>query len=349
MSKGTRLQFRDKRVDDITSYADLGSLRTDAPDGPPIWLRLVRKGAVFTGFISGDGVNWIKDGEITIVGMPPSLEIGMAVTSHDNKDTAMAVFQSLRITALTDANFTHTEIGTIGSYTAGAPNRFIIQSAGRGVANNGEGIAFVHRNIPFIGDVELTARVAVLTSPGTETLRAGVLLRNGLDQGDRIAGFGVELSANNGQRPVHLRRSADDGNVTAQFPMVAAPDGGAADSAPPDTASDDAGDVDAGPKLRPALTPLFVKLVRVGNRFVGFTSPNGRNFEPQVDVTGLVIATNALAGVFVTSGSEAAAAEGTLENVTIVSPPVTALPLLPDAGPPEAGAPDGGADAGTGN
>jgi hypothetical protein len=345
MSKGTRLQFRDKRVDDITSYGDLATVRSDAPDGPPIWLRLVRKGTLFTGFISADGVNWLKDGEVTIAGMPAALELGMAVTSHVADNTALAVFEGVRITNITDPAWTDAEIGTLGAHVVGAPARFTVEAANRGLQNSRDGLSYVHRLIPFIGDVELTAHVTALTSAGNETLRAGVLLRNGLDQGDRMAGFVVELGPN-GQRFVIQRRGADDGNITTTAPPAPpAPDGGAADVPPPDAAAAEEAGTD-GPKARPALAPSWVKLVRVGNRFVGFTSVDGRRWEPQVDVTGFVIATNAYAGVLVTSGSEAAPATGTLENVTVVSPPVTPLPLLPDAGAPDTGGPEAGRDAG---
>jgi hypothetical protein len=178
------------------------------------------------------------------------------------------------------------------------------------------------------------------------------VLRTGLDPGDRSAAFGIELTANNGQRPFLVRRAADDGNVTPQFPMAPpAADGGAsdaeADAAEPDAAEGDA--ADAGPKLRPPFTQTWVKLVRVGNRFAGFTSANGRNFEFAFEVpAGFVIAGNAYAGLFVTSQTEGAPAEGTLESVTVQQPPVTPLPLLPDAAAPDGGAGDGAADGGTG-
>jgi hypothetical protein len=344
MSKGTRLQFRDKRVDLITGYGDLGSLRPDAPDGPPIWLRLVRKGMLFTGFISADGVSWIKDGEIAIATMPAQVEVGMAVTSHTNDDASIAIFEGVRITALTDPAWSHTEIGTLGGHTSGAPAKFTLQAANRGLQNTRDGLTFVHRNTPFIGDIEVTAHVTALTSAGNETLRAGVLLRNGLEQGDRMAGFVIELGPN-GQRYIIQRRGADDGNITTTAPMPPpGPDGGVADGATPDAAGADAAAPDGG-VTRPALVPTYVKLVRVGNRFVGFTSTNGTKWDPVVDVTGFVIATNALAGVIVTSGREEAAAQGTLENVQIQTPPVTPLPLLPDAAAPPDVQPDAGADA----
>src|SRR5204863_7004297 len=116
-----------------------------------------------------------------------------------------------------DPAWSDAEIGTLGGFVTGAPAKFSLQDANRGPQNMRDGLTFVHRNIPFIGDIELTAHVTALSSPGNETLRAGVLLRNGLDQGDRMAGFVVELGPN-GQRYLIQRRGADDGNITTTAP-----------------------------------------------------------------------------------------------------------------------------------
>ena len=348
MSKGTRLQFRDGRVDVNTGFFDQASLRPDAPDGTPIWLRLTRRGQIFTGSISADGITFIDDGTIRFGGggtgtkpMPAQVEIGLAVTSHANDNTALAVFEGVRIDAITNAGWSHTEIGSVGSYAAGTPARFTIEAANRGLQNTRDGLGLVYRNVPLLGDLELTAHLTTLTSAGNENLRAGLVFRNGFDVGDRMAAFGISLTAANGQRPVLIRRALDNGDVTTTFPTPPPiPDGGVPD-AEPDAAATDAS-VDAGPKLRPALVPTWLKLVRVGNRFAGFTSTNGVRFDYAFEVPpGFVIASNAFAGLFVTSQTEGAPAEATLEQVTIRQPPVTELPALPDAAPP----PDAGTDA----
>jgi len=49
----------------------------------PYWIRLVRKGDVFKGFISPDGIRWSEAGN-TILSLPSSIYLGFAVTSHFN-------------------------------------------------------------------------------------------------------------------------------------------------------------------------------------------------------------------------------------------------------------------------
>jgi hypothetical protein len=99
----------------------------------------------------------------------------------------------------------------------------------------------------------------------------------------------------------------------------------------------DAGSVDAAPPPPVPLDEVWLKLVRVGNRFVGFinTSANGRGtWTKVVDLPGFVVSSNAFIGVMATSGNEGGGASATIENVTIVSPPTTMLPPIPDAAAP---------------
>lgn len=72
----------------------------------PVWIRLEREGDHFSAFTSSDGVTWtpIVWGPQQ-VSMPPSVYIGLAVTSHDRRRTAEA-----RISHVTTSG----EVGFIG-------------------------------------------------------------------------------------------------------------------------------------------------------------------------------------------------------------------------------------------
>jgi hypothetical protein len=330
--KGSRLQFRDKRTDLLTGFADILSVTPGVADVPPVWLRLTRRGTLFEGYVSADGSNWMKDGEATLTGLPSPLLVGLAVTSHTNNDSMLARFEGLRISAITDAAWAHDELGTVGGYAAGTPARFDMANSGRGIANSEDGITFVHRNVQHIGDVELTARVTDL-SYGTRAVRAGLMLR-GMMRGDaRMLSFVVELGPN-GQRYLIQRRAQDGGNITTTMepPPMNGADAGA------DVASD-APATDAGAPQVP-LTPVWIKLARVGHRFVGFVSSSTSNNPPNsswravIDLPSFVIASNAFVGVALTSGSEAETATGRVENVSI-GPVRIDLPERPDAGTPD--------------
>jgi hypothetical protein len=341
MGKGSRLQFRAKVTDQVTGFYDLVSLSSMAPDAAPIWLRLTRRGALLTGFVSADGNNWLKDGEIGMA-LPDPVLAGLAVTSHSNDDGNLASFEGLRITALTDPRFAHAEVGTLGGYAAGAPARLTLSNAGRGLANTEDGLTFVYRTDQHLGDVELTARVTALQH-GNAAARIGLALRGNLEGGARMAAFVLELS-NTRQRYRLQRRAQDEGNLTnTDFtPMGAGPDGGAPEAPVAIDASESDGGVDAAPPPPIALQPVWLKLVRVGQRFVGFISEDGNSWQAVIDVPSFVIASNAFAGVILTSGSEAETASGTIESFTITAP-VTPLPVRPDAGMPDASGGDAAA------
>src|SRR5262249_28749495 len=148
---------------------------------------------------------------VTIAMMPADLLVGLAVTSHTNSDAAIATFESLTLSSITDVTWAHSEVGTLGGYVSGAPASFMVARAGKGIANKKDAIAFVHEVTQHVGDVELTGHLTALTSPGQETLRAGFMVRGNLSEGGRMASFLVELSKTHQQRYLVIRRAQDDG------------------------------------------------------------------------------------------------------------------------------------------
>src|SRR6266536_2885072 len=60
----------------------------------PYWIKLVREGNVFTGYASSDGRIWTQVNSQTVT-MAANVEIGLAVTSHDNTVLNSAVFSNV--------------------------------------------------------------------------------------------------------------------------------------------------------------------------------------------------------------------------------------------------------------
>src|SRR5712672_1445949 len=56
------------------------------------WVRLVRSGNTFTGYISPDGTTWTQVGAIQTVTMATNVYIGLAVSADDNTAVATATF-----------------------------------------------------------------------------------------------------------------------------------------------------------------------------------------------------------------------------------------------------------------
>jgi hypothetical protein len=63
---------------------------------PNTWIRLKRAGQVFTGFYSPDGKTWKVYTTFTLE-LSKKVYLGFAVTSHNTKETATAVFRDISI------------------------------------------------------------------------------------------------------------------------------------------------------------------------------------------------------------------------------------------------------------
>ncbi len=89
---GSTLQWRP-----ITSDRTSGSV-----DGPlvklPYWVKLTRAGDVFTGYVSQDGIQWQTVGSATVP-MNKNLQIGLAVTSHNNSALNSTLFEHVSFTS----------------------------------------------------------------------------------------------------------------------------------------------------------------------------------------------------------------------------------------------------------
>lgn len=73
------------------------STHTDGGSGTaPAWIRIVRRGNVFTAYRSDDGVNWVFV-ESDAIGMGSTVLAGLAVSSHLSTARCTAVFDSVEI------------------------------------------------------------------------------------------------------------------------------------------------------------------------------------------------------------------------------------------------------------
>jgi hypothetical protein len=66
----------------------------------PYWLKLTRNGSTVTGYYSPDGWNWKQAGSASIA-LDDTIYIGMAVSSKNNSQLKTAVFESVRVEAVT--------------------------------------------------------------------------------------------------------------------------------------------------------------------------------------------------------------------------------------------------------
>lgn len=95
---GTRMQYR--TAENTTGVNISGG---DASAKAPYWVKLVRGGTHFAGYLSPDGTNWMLSGTCTVP-MATSAYVGLALTSHDPRVLAAAKFDSVQIVADSDNN-----------------------------------------------------------------------------------------------------------------------------------------------------------------------------------------------------------------------------------------------------
>ncbi|HSY74028.1 MAG TPA: PQQ-dependent sugar dehydrogenase [Dongiaceae bacterium] len=73
---------------------------TGSTDGPatilPRWMKLVRAGNVFTGYISADGESWQRVDDVTN-SMPKKIYVGIAVTAHNNSALNSTLFDNVKV------------------------------------------------------------------------------------------------------------------------------------------------------------------------------------------------------------------------------------------------------------
>ena len=88
------LMYFDERAStggNTTSQSSSGSVTL------PYWVKLVRSGNTFNGYISPDGVNWVQVGTTQTVTMAQGVYIGLAVSGNNNSTLATATFDNVSI------------------------------------------------------------------------------------------------------------------------------------------------------------------------------------------------------------------------------------------------------------
>jgi regulation of enolase protein 1 (concanavalin A-like superfamily) len=64
--------------------------------GVPQWVKIVRSGDTFSGYVSSDGASWHLVSTVTVK-MSADVEVGLAVTAHDNSAFAVAEFSHVTV------------------------------------------------------------------------------------------------------------------------------------------------------------------------------------------------------------------------------------------------------------
>ena len=274
-----------------------GGTMSQSPSGgvsAPYWVKLVRTGSSFRGYVSADGGAWTQVGSAQTISMSGAVYVGLPVTAHDNADLCTATFDNVWSTAPVGP-WQHQDIGSVG-FAGSASNStslFTVTGAGGDIWGNAD--AFNYAFSPVTNNCTIVARVAAMQGVNVWS-KAGVMIRESLNANSANAFIAVTPS--NG--------------VTFQYRSS--------------TGSSSYNNYTTG-----IIAPYWVRLVRSGNIFTGYRSPDGVNWTQQGGATTINMAATVYVGLAVTSHNASTACTAAFDKVSVPGWPV----VLPPASAPD--------------
>ena len=207
----------------------------------PYWVRLTRTGNTFAGYMSPDGTNWTALGGTQTISMNTNTYVGLAVTSHNYGTPCTGTFTKVSLVSLPSPWLT-ADIGNIGvTGSAIYPNGiFTLFGSGSDINNAADAFRYVY--LTGSGDCDVAAQVLTVGNIDPSA-KAGVMIRETLNPD--AANVATVVTPGNG---ISFQSRTSTGGTTSF-----------------------AGN--AGVQ-----TPYWVRLIRTGNTFAGYGSPDGINW-----------------------------------------------------------------------
>lgn len=279
----------------VSSYQQIFDLSA------PYWVKLVRAGSRFTGYVSPDGIAWTPFTMVTVT-MASTAFGGLAVTSHE--DGVLSTVQFDQVVGISGViappigplpvPWQSRDVGMIllaggASHSNGV---FAVSGSGDGIWGTADAFHWVHR--AWTGDVEIVTRLAALQDTA-KWAKAGIMVRETLDADSP----GVLLAFTPGEG-AGLQSRSDVGGASTFV---------------------------RGPGLA---VPAWLRLVRQGNEFAGSVSSEGNAWLHVGSLTVPMSAT-VFAGLAASSLDSSRLNTARFSNVTVRIPQ---LPFNPGVGEP---------------
>ena len=274
--------FQRRLTDGTASISTAGTFST-----APRWVKLTRAGNSITAFESPDGVTWTTVGTDTFV-MGPTVDVGLAVSSHVTGTLATAVFDNISITSAPPpisalpSGWSSSDVGTTGAAGSATASGGVFTVSGAGADVWGTSDALQYAYTTLAGDGAIIARVATVQNVANWT-KAGVMIRNSLSASAAQAFMLVSPG-----KGVAFQRRLADGGTSVSTP----------------------GSVTTAPR--------WVKLTRAGNTITAFESPDGVAWA-QVASDTFQMGTSVDVGLAVSSHVSGTLATATFDNVTVTA------------------------------
>jgi alpha-D-xyloside xylohydrolase len=252
----------------------------------PYWVKLTQSGNTFTGYYSTNGVNWTQLGASQTITMGSSVLAGMATTSHDNSNTAVATYT--QVSVVPTGQWAAVDIGSPSAAGStvfnGSTGTYTVQGSGGDIQGSSDQFHFASVN--WTGNGIFIARVADLTNTNPWT-KAGLMVRASQNGAGDI-NFLEAITPGSGST-AQSRTTTNGGTTWSQTTGLAA--------------------------------PYWVKIVKSGTTYTAFHSSGGTTWTQEGSSSTLTLPTTFYVGLALTSHSDGQLATAHFDNVTFTATP----------------------------
>ncbi|RJE91348.1 hypothetical protein D3P07_04670 [Paenibacillus sp. 1011MAR3C5] len=285
-----------------------GSMADQTADAEvPLWVKLSREGDSFAGFISEDGTEWQNVGSITIP-MSDQVYIGLAVSNPGSTSDNKATFQEVQVLGEGEepgpidpepndndipppwqaASIGEGENQGSSSRYDGIAKAFTLKSIETDIWGESDSLHYIYQSLE--GDGYISARVRSMDQV-SEWAKAGVMIRESLE---------------GNAKHVDMMMTPN----VASFQYRNQTGGSTADA----TSDED--------------MPMWVKVVRSGNLFIGLISDNGTEWK-KVSEREIAMADEVLAGLALSNPGSSDANQTIIDQVVVYEGSDTEKPTVP--------------------
>jgi hypothetical protein len=257
----------------------------------PRYLKLSRRGNVFTAWISPDGAAWTQVLTPQTIALPASAEVGIwTLRAGAVSGLAQATFTSVSVTVNSGlpVGWDHVDVGAVG--TGGnvtfANATYTVSGAGTDLWGTADAFHFLYQTLT--GDATIVARLASITKPADSAWALGaIMMRDGFTPNARHASM---MMTTDGKAKFRRRLTI----------------GGA-------TLSD-------GPSAGTTPVPRWLKLTRVGDIFTAYISTDGANWTSVAAPQTIPLPTTIQVGLVTLRVGGIGTAQGVFTNVSVTNP-----------------------------